>query len=135
MKDNYLIVGKNKVEVADEVYKGYYKEYERERYLTKLAHKNECSLEGLREVAYPVEMKMKTKQCSAEEEFLQKQKSKDLYQAINSLGEHDGKLIHALFFCDVSEREYGDITGSYQGGVNYKKQRILNQLKNILLNS
>ena len=41
--------------------------------------------------------------------------SEDLYQAINSLGEHDRELIHALFFCDVSEREYGDITGSYQG--------------------
>lgn len=56
-----------------------------------------------------------------------------LYSALEHLEKAERELIDALFFREMSEREYAKKKGVYQSAINKKKLRILEKIKKFLI--
>ena len=55
-----------------------------------------------------------------------------LHHALDMLTEEENKIIQALFFEELTERQYATEQGVSQTTIHKKKQRILKKLKNLL---
>ena len=69
---------------------------------------------------------------SPEEQVLQTATINELQRCIALLDKAEQSLIRALFFEDLTEREYAQRTGQQHQSVNEHKQRILKKLKNMI---
>lgn len=55
-----------------------------------------------------------------------------LHSALELLNKADRELIDALFFQEMTERTYAEKKGVYRNAIHKRKQRILENLKNLL---
>lgn len=69
---------------------------------------------------------------SVEDVALQNVTYEELHKAISEITEEEQKLIYALYFDNLTEREFADMTGVYRNAIHKRKVRILTKLKNIL---
>lgn len=68
-----------------------------------------------------------------EEEAIKLLEIEALYEALNGLSEEERKIIQLLFFEEFKERKVAKIIGISQASVNIKKKKILEKLKNELI--
>lgn len=57
-----------------------------------------------------------------------------LRNSLSLLSENEQRLIHALFFEGMTEREYAEKEGVYHNAIHKRKLRILAKLKKIMEN-
>ena len=55
-----------------------------------------------------------------------------LYEAINTLSEDEKDLVIALYFKDMTDKEYANLIGFNQSSITRKKAKILRKLKELL---
>lgn len=131
---NFIKIGNVLVEVTKEVYDAYYSVERHTRTLdekderngtvpySNLDTKETLGVEMLRDLtAEPVE-----------EEALLRILSERLHKCLNLLPVSDQKLIRAIYFEDLSEREYARQIGLSQKGVNKRKHKILKKLRRMM---
>jgi RNA polymerase sigma factor (sigma-70 family) len=69
-----------------------------------------------------------------ENTFIRELEFKELHRCINLLNGDERDLIQALFFDELTIREYAEYTGKTKSSVDRKKKKILDKLK-IFLNN
>lgn len=67
---------------------------------------------------------------SPEDALIQKTEYETLYSYLALLNKSEYALIHALYFKNMTEREYSEKSGIPQKTINDRKKRILRKLKN-----
>ena len=123
------------LEVDEQFYIEYYKEYERNRYLAALDRKNRIlSIE-----AFDTEDENGVDFIVDEDEDVEKQVTDKLMAEhiryiVSLLPSDERELIEALFFKGYSERQWSKISGVPQRTICYRKNVILQKLKKILKN-
>ena len=123
------------LEVDEQFYIEYYKEYERNRYLAALNSKNKVlSIE-----AFDSEDDNGVDFIVDEDEDVERQVTdklmiEKLRSVLPLLSDDERELIDAIYFRGCSERDYAREKGIYHNAVHKKKQRILEKLKNFLEN-
>ena len=126
--DYKVTVNGKEVMVPKDVYDEYRrntKESRRERYMNTRSNKSEISLEILPDIA---------QSPSAEDEYIKELDIMNLHEAIDSLDEKNKFIITELFFNNRTEQEVANSIGMTQKGVNKRKARILELLKEIMEN-
>lgn len=121
------------VPVSEEVYRAYWQHYERMRYQKKCQQAKECSWLGIytqKQSALPHE----AQSPSAEVIFLQKQKQKALYQALDTLPVAEKEALLALLLGETSERALAHTWGISRSAVHRWRQRQLKALRQLLKN-
>lgn len=121
------------MEVSKEAYESFYREKERIRYLQKLDRDaGLLSLEafgserGSIEELLPAEVS-DIAALVAESLMLDK-----LRECLRLLSDDEMELIHALFYEELTEREYAWRKGVYHNAIHKRKARILAKLKKLL---
>lgn len=134
MTDKYtILIEHERVPVSEDVYRAYYQEYEREKYLRKRAKKYELSLEQLHDIgAYELLYRHRLHSPDAENLLLQEEALRLLYDALSKLSPSEQALVYALFYNGLTEAQYGNMIGLSQKGVNKRKCKILFKLKKLL---
>lgn len=122
------------VEVSREVYDAYYSV---ERHLRTLDEKDErngtvqySNLDTKDTLG--VEMLQDLTAEPVEDEALLRVLSERLHQCLSLLPVSDQKLIRAIYFMNLTEREYASQIGLSQKGVNKRKHKILKKLRKML---
>ena len=135
-ENNQFFIRANRklVEVSEDVYREYYKIYRRERYLEErdvthgTVHYSDMDTDDmLGEEAIP---DMITK--SVEQVVVDEMMSEKLCKYLDLLPNDEYGLIDALFFKEMTEREYAAISDIPQQTINSRKKKILNKLKKCL---
>ena len=67
-----------------------------------------------------------------EEQFLHSERLRQLWITLEGLTDAERKLIHALYFEQMSERQFSQIVGVSQQAINYRKRKILSKLRRVL---
>ena len=127
-----LLVGGKRVPVSKKVYKAYYQCRDREKYLDKLASNNSLSLEDCIEEGIPVEYQIASAETSMEDTVADREFIEKMKKCLSLLDLSERHLIEALFFEDMSERQYAKRTGIAQRTINDQKRRILSKLKKLM---
>ena len=124
------------LEVDEQFYIEYYKEYERNRYLAALDRKNRIlSIE-----AFDTEDENGVDFIVDEDEDVEKQVTDKLMAEhiryiVSLLPSDERELIEAIYFNGYTERSYADEKGVFRNAIHKKKVRILEKLKKFLENS
>lgn len=134
-REKYIIkIDDVQVEVTREVYDAYYSV---ERHLRTLDEKDErngtvpySKLDTKETLG--VEMLRDLTAEPVEDEALLRILSERLHQCLSHLPVSDQKLIRAIYFNNLSEREYARQIGLSQKGVNKRKHKILKKLRNMV---
>lgn len=134
-RERYFInVGNVLVEVSKEVYGTYYSVGRHTRTLDEKDERNGT-------VAYSnldtketlgVEMLRDLTAEPVEDEALLRILSERLHRCLSYLPVADQKLIQAIYFENLSEREYARQIGLSQKGVNKRKHKILKELRKMM---
>lgn len=127
-----LLVRGTRVIVTKEVYKAYYHCRDREKYLDKLAEKNNISIEGCNEKGISVEYIISTAVDSVEDRVITEMLLVKLRQCLKMLDESERMLIAELYLQGKSERQLSSETGIPQRTINYRKRNILAKLKKFI---
>ena len=127
-----LLVRGKRVSVTKEVYKAYYHSRNREKYLDKLAKKNNISIEGCNEKGISVEYIISTTVDSVEDAIITEMLLVKLRQCLKMLDESERMLIAKLYLQGKSERQLSCETGIPQRTINYRKRNILAKLKKFI---
>jgi DNA-directed RNA polymerase specialized sigma24 family protein len=127
-----LLVGKKRIPVTQEVYKAYYRCQDREKYLDKLAEKNNISLEGCAEKGISVEYIIATAEDSMEDAIILNEMIAKILRCVQMLDGSDRKLIVELYLRSKSERQMSRETGVPQRTINDRKRKILSKLKKLM---
>ena len=131
--NNYtLVVNKKRIPVTAEVYKAYYHCRDREKYLDRLAKKNNISLESCTEKGLSVEYTIASIEDDIVDIIIRQDMMKKLRTALEVLSEQERLLIYALFFKGKSEVVLAGEMGIHQSNVSRRKARILSKLKKVL---
>lgn len=134
------------IEVTDEVYSAYMKGDRKMRYfendlkterflldengqVKQIIPSREDSLDRLTE---DNAQQFSDGQKNVEDVVIQQIMIDKLHTAISQLTEKEQALIQALFFEEMTEREYADQLGVYRNAVHKRKMRILEKLKKLL---
>ncbi len=134
---NIITVFDEDITVSDELFNVYAQMDAHARYITEDAPRNrELSLDQLLEDGAPVETLSHQLTPSAEEILLSREANQDtqhktmlLKQAIAQLSATDRELIEALYFKNLSMREYARQIGVTHRTVSKRHNRILRTLK------
>ena len=129
MKKYYLKVNGKQVEVNEQVYSAYYKEYEHERYLKQLSAEHESSFEMLAESGYQIEMHMKNKADSTEEQFISNETWQEIQRCLELLTPYERELIVEHYLYDVQQLILAKRNGKSRQAINQNINRILRKLK------
>lgn len=131
---NFIKIGNVLVEVTREVYDAYYSV---ERHMRTLNEKDDrngtvpySNLDTKETLG--VEMLRDLTAESVEDEALLRVLSERLHYCLSHLPVSDQKLIQAIYFEDLSEREYARQVGLSQKGVNKRKHKILKKLRKMV---
>lgn len=73
-----------------------------------------------------------TPQMSVEEQIIKKELYQALYTAIDTLDEKDKLIILLYFFEEKTERQIANLLGLHQKSVNYRKNKSLEKLRELL---
>ena len=122
------------MEVDEEFYKDFYRQKDRDEYLTWRTKNKDVSYNDY-----------DTEECSGEEmlvdpdedivtQVTDKLMAEHIRYIVSLLPSDERELIEALFFRGYSERQWSKITGIPQRTICYRKNVILQKLKKILKN-
>ena len=122
------------VEVTKEVYEAYYSVERHMRTLDEKDARNGTVLYRNLDTkkTLGVEMLRDLTAESVEDEALLRILSERLHKCLSHLPESDQQLIRAIYFEDLSEREYARQVGLSQKGVNKRKHKILKKLRKMV---
>ena len=73
-------------------------------------------------------------ELSPEDEVMRQFEIKELHNCLDLLSADERELINALFFEELTIREYAELTGKSKSSIDRQKAKILARLKNILTN-
>ena len=131
-KEKYFIRLQGKlIEVSEDVYYAYFQMERQERTQEEKYQRNHVvsydaldngetvGVEGVADLETP----------SMEELVMAKELRDRLHHAIEALPKAERELIRAIYFEDMTEKEYAKRTGMSQTGVSYRRRNILSKLK------
>ena len=134
-KKEYLIkVQGQLIPVTEEVYLAYYRMKRRERHLEEkdikhgvfyysaLDTKETTGEDGIPDLTSP----------RIEDLVMDKLVAENLHQCILQLSQEEQKLVHALFFRAISERQFSAETGLHHMTIHDRKIKILGKLKKLM---
>lgn len=134
------------VEVTDEVYDAYLKGDRKMRYFESDLKAERCLMDedgkikqiipsredSLNRLTEDNAQQFSDGQERVEDVVLRKIMVDKLHTALSQLTEKEQDLIQALFFEEMTEREYAEQLGVYRNAVHKRKMRILEKLKKLL---
>ena len=131
-KEKYLIRLQGKlIEVSEDVYYAYFQMERQERTQEEKYQRNHVvsydaldngetvEAEGIADLETP----------SMEELVVAKELRDRLHHAIEALPKAERELIRAIYFEELTEKEYAKRTGMSQTGISYRRRNILSKLK------
>ena len=131
-----LMVRGKQIEVSREVYIEYHRMDRRDRYLEErdLAHGKTlyCNLDTSEMLGE--EMIQDQNAASTEDAAIAHILREKLHQGLEMLTKGERELIEAIYFDDLTEREYAERIGLSQNAVNKRRHRILARLKIFMKN-
>lgn len=133
--NNYVIYVNNvPVKVSKKIYYAYWKDKERERYLNKLARRHVIYLDHVfddfnyNSLEYElIEDHDPTRHKAIKLEMIDLMLSKILL-----LNDEEQKLIHAIFFDELSDTEYAKILNVHKSTVTRRRAKILEKLRKMM---
>jgi len=134
-KNYYLFLGDLKVDVSEEVYKGYWQETNRENYLKRLDKENRLGYFSefvSDEVARSMEERLIDKAVDLEKLVEVKIQIEALNRALDNLSPEEREIIQALFYEEIPQRDLAKKLNISQGAVFRRKEKILRKLKVLL---
>lgn len=131
-KNYTLLVMGERISVTKEVYKAYYHCRNREKYMDKLAEKNNISIEGCNEKGISVEYIISTAVDSMEDEIILHDMIARLRRCLLQINESERQLIISLFYCEKSERQLAAETGIPRMTLHDRKIKVLSKLKKLM---
>ena len=132
MEQNYtLVVRKKRIPVTGKVYKAYYQCRDREKYLDKLAAKNNISLDGCIEKGISVEYVISSA-STMEDEIILKEMILKMRDCILQLEESERELIKNIYFTGKSEYKLSSEMGIPRMTIRSRKEKILQKLKKLM---
>lgn len=135
MNNKYVIYVNNQaISVSKEIYKEYWKSIEHERYLTKLMRRTWIYLDHFFDEyeANTLEFKLIQDKDPTRNEVLKMDLHQQLHNAISQLSDDEKDLIIAIYYHDLSAREYARRTNQKQTTVSWKHRKLLDKLKNLM---
>lgn len=121
------------MEVTENVYREFYREERRQKYLDHLAEENNVlSYDKLTNEEFNGADVVIDQSMPVEEIVEAKIMQEKLKACLHHLDDDERSLIEALFFKDLSERQWSAISGVPQRTINRQKHRILMRLKKII---
>lgn len=121
------------MEVTEEVYRDFYKSQRRQKYIDERSAENgNFSYDMLTTDDFNGEDILIDTSQEIDEAVIHKIMSDKLHDSLLLLSDDGQKLINALFFRNLSEREWSAETGIPQKTINDRKRRILIKLKKLL---
>ena len=127
-----LVVSGKRIPVSQEVYKAYYQCRNREKYLEKLAERNNISLENDAKAGSFMEFQIVSAKNSMEDAVINRELIKKMKSCLSLLDNDERSLIKALYFENLSERQLSRRTGIAQRTINDHKRRVLSKLKELM---
>ena len=134
-KNYYLFLGDLKVDVSEEVYKGYWQETNRENYLKRLDKENRLGYFSefvSDEVGRSMEERLIDKAVDLEKLVEVKIQIEALNRALDNLSPDEREIIQALFYEEIPQRDLAKKLNISQGAVFRRKEKILRKLKVLL---
>lgn len=134
-KNYYIFLGDLKVDVSEEVYKGYWQETNRENYLKRLDKENRLGYFSefvSDEVARSMEERLIDKAVDLEKLVEVKMQIEALNRALDNLSPEEREIIQALFYEEIPQRDLAKKLNISQGAVFRRKEKILKKLKVLL---
>ena len=131
-KEKYLIRLQGKlIEVSEDVYYAYFQMERQERTQEEKNQRNHVisydALDNGETVGMESIVDLETP--SMEDMAMAKELHDRLHHAIEALPRAERELIRAIYFEDMTEKEYARYTGMSQTGVSYRRRKILNKLR------
>ena len=133
-KKFYLRVPGKRVLVSEEVYREYYKMYRRERYLEEQDEKNgKFSYNAYDTDEIPGEdILIDVDAENLEDIVIRKIMTEKLIHCLKLLTEAEREIIEAIYYTDMTERDYSKKSQIPQMTINDRKNRLLDKLKKLL---
>ena len=134
-KDYYIFIGDLKVDVSEEVYKGYWQETNRENYLKRLDKENRLGYFSefvSDEVGRSMEERLIDIAVDLEKLVEVKIQIEALNRALDNLSPEEREIIQDLFYEEIPQRDLAKKLNISQGAVFRRKEKILNKLKVLL---
>lgn len=134
-KNYYIFLGDLKVDVSEEVYKGYWQETNRENYLKRLDKENRLGYFSefvSDEVGRSMEERLIDKAVDLEKLVEVKIQIEALNRALDNLSPEEREIIQALFYEEIPQRDLAKKLNISQGAVFRRKEKILKKLKVLL---
>lgn len=122
------------MEVSQEFYQEYYRDKRRERYLDELASDKHISYHSLDTNEFNGEDILIDPDEDVADQVMEKIMIEKLRAVLPLLTKDEKDLIQAIYFEEMSERDYAQYTGVYRNAIHKKKIRILAKLKKLLEN-
>lgn len=126
-----IVVGKQRIEVSEDVYRAYYQEREHEKYLEKRALGREYSLENSVEENSRFESAYGLMSPSPEEKLLKAMEMQALREAVMELGEEERDLIIKIYYQGKDLRTVAAEYGISHTAVIKRRDKILKKLRNL----
>lgn len=121
------------MEVTEETYRNFYKSKRRQKYIDeRSAENNDFSYDMLTTDDFNGEDILIDTSQEIDEAVIHKIMLDKLHDSLVLLSDDEQKLINALFYRNLSEREWSAETGIPQKTINDRKRRILIKLKKLL---
>lgn len=121
------------MEVTEETYRDFYKSQRRQKYIDERSVENgDFSYDMLTTADFNGEDILIDTSQEIDEAVIHKIMLDKLHDSLVLLSDDEQKLINALFFRNLSEREWSSETGIPQKTINDRKRRILIKLKKLL---
>lgn len=134
-KEKYMIKIEGKpIEVTQDVYYAYFRMERQERGQEEKKQRNSVmSYDALdTEESSGVEAMPDIITPSLEQQIIYQEMRESLHMAVNTLTRAERELIKAIYFEDLSERDFAKRKGLSQRGVNRQRRKILSKLKMFL---
>ena len=134
-KDYYIFIGDLKVDVSEELYKGYWQETNRENYLNRLDKENKLGYfsefvsDG---IDRGMEERLGDKTVDVVKLVEVKMQIEALNKALDKLSPEEREIIQALFYEEIPQRDLAKKLNISQGAVFRRKEKILRKLKVLL---
>ena len=121
------------MEVTENVYREFYREEERQKYLKRRAEeKGETSYDMLTTDELNGESLLVDLSLSVEAIVEKKIMIEKLHKSLSLLTEDEWNLVEAIFFRGLSERQWSSMSGVPLKTINRRKHRILARLKKMI---
>lgn len=121
------------LEIPAQTYIKMNREKSRQQYLKELSKQfGEFSYDSLATDEFDGEMILVDNKSDVHQIVEEKLLVDKLHHALDKLTEEENKIIQALFFDELSERQYAVKQGLSQAAIHKRKQRVLEKLRNML---